>query len=121
MAVNVVLSAAGVWSGETPALSMVSATKVVEIQTEVKLVEGRVNRLRTDFNRYFDPQKAKVLCKSRVKACSRSTSSYLDKTAPQLPQLPLSFRGLSRWFNHVSTCRRKRLAESELEATFRGS
>ena len=35
--------------------------KLKEIQTEVKLTEGRVNRLRTDFNRYFDPQQAKSI------------------------------------------------------------
>lgn len=35
--------------------------KLQEIQTEVKVTEGRVNRLRTDFNRYFDPQQAKSI------------------------------------------------------------
>lgn len=35
--------------------------KLQEIQTEVKLTEGRVNSLRTDFNRYFDPQQAKSI------------------------------------------------------------
>lgn len=35
--------------------------KLQEIQTEVKLTEGRVNSLRTDFKRYFDPQQAKSI------------------------------------------------------------
>lgn len=35
--------------------------KLQEIQTQVKLTEGRVNSLRTDFNRYFDPQQAKSI------------------------------------------------------------
>lgn len=30
-----------------------------EIRSEVELAEGRVERLRTDFNRYFDPQQAR--------------------------------------------------------------
>ena len=35
--------------------------KLQEIQTEIKLTEERVNSLRTDFNRYFDPQQAKSI------------------------------------------------------------
>ena len=35
--------------------------KLWEVQTEVKLTEGRVNHLRTDFNRYFDPQQTKSI------------------------------------------------------------
>ncbi len=60
LAVNIVLSAAAVtalvqllhyqWSQQQ---------KLGEIQTQVKLIEGRVNHLQTDFVRYFDPQQAK--------------------------------------------------------------
>jgi uncharacterized membrane protein (DUF106 family) len=35
--------------------------KLQEIQTEIKLTEERVKSLRTDFNRYFDPQQAKSI------------------------------------------------------------
>lgn len=60
LAVNVLLSAAAV-SALMKLLPYYQSQqeKLQEIQTEVKLTEGRVNRLRTDFNRYFDPQQAK--------------------------------------------------------------
>lgn len=35
--------------------------KLSEVQTEVNLAEGRVKHLRTDFNRYFDPQQTKII------------------------------------------------------------
>jgi len=65
LAVNVVLSAAVSGLVKLLPYQWSQQQKLWEIQTEVK-VEGRVNRLRTDFNRYFDPQKAKSV-KSRVK------------------------------------------------------
>ncbi len=62
LAVNIVLSTAALsalvqilpyqWSQQG---------KLGEIQTEVTLIEGRVNRLQTDFSRYFDPQEAKSI------------------------------------------------------------
>ena len=62
LAVNIVLSTAALsalvqilpyqWSQQE---------KLGEIQTEVKLIEGRVNLLQTDFSRYFDPQQAKSI------------------------------------------------------------
>lgn len=60
LTVNVLLSAAAV-SALVKLLPYYQSQqeKLQEIQTEVKLTEGRVNRLRTDFNRYFDPQQAK--------------------------------------------------------------
>lgn len=35
--------------------------KLREIRTEIKLVEGRVNTLRAEFSRNFDPQQAKSI------------------------------------------------------------
>lgn len=60
LAVNVVFLAAAV-SGLVRLLPLQwsQQEKLQEIQTEVKLTEGRVNLLRTDFDRYFDPQQAK--------------------------------------------------------------
>lgn len=60
LTVNVLLSAAAV-SALVKLLPYYQSQqeKLQEIQTEVKLTEGRVNRLRTDFNRYFDPQQTK--------------------------------------------------------------
>ncbi len=59
LTVNVLLSAAAV-SALVKLLPYYQSQqeKLQEIQTEVNLTEGRVNRLRTDFNRYFDPQQA---------------------------------------------------------------
>ena len=60
LAVNVLLSAAAV-SALVKLLPyyQFQQEKLQEIQTEVKLTQGRVNGLRTDFSRYFDPQQAK--------------------------------------------------------------
>jgi len=62
LTVNVLISAAAVsalvkllpyhWSQQE---------KLQEISSEVNLTEGRVNQLRTDFNRYFDPQQTKTI------------------------------------------------------------
>lgn len=59
LAVNVLLSAAAV-SGLMQLLhyQWFQQEKLWEIQTEVKQAEERVNLLRTDFSRYFDPQQA---------------------------------------------------------------
>ncbi len=40
--------------------------KLQEIQTEVKRTEKRVNRLRTDFSRYFDPQQAQSIMQEQT-------------------------------------------------------
>jgi hypothetical protein len=36
-------------------------SKLREIRTEVKLMEGRVNNLRTEFSRNFDPSQAQII------------------------------------------------------------
>jgi uncharacterized membrane protein (DUF106 family) len=60
LAVNVLLSAAAL-SALVKLLPyyQFQQEKLQEIQTEVKLTQGRVSDLRTDFSRYFDPQQAK--------------------------------------------------------------
>ena len=62
LAVNVVILTAAV-SGLVRLLPLQwsQQEKLQEIQTEVKLTEGRVERLHTDFNRYFDPQQTKSI------------------------------------------------------------
>jgi hypothetical protein len=91
LAVNVVLSAAAV-SGLVKLVpyQWSQQQKLWEIQTEVKLVEGRVNQLRTDFNRYFDPQKAKSVMQEQSKrlAPGQRPVILLDKTAPPAPSAP---------------------------------
>ncbi len=60
LAVKIVLSVAAV-SALVKILpyQLSQQQKLGEIQTEVKLREGRVNHLQTDFSRYFDPQQEK--------------------------------------------------------------
>lgn len=62
LTINILLSAAAV-SALVKLLPYYQSQqeKLQEIQTEVKLTEGRVNHLRTNFNRYFDPQQAKTI------------------------------------------------------------
>ncbi len=64
--VNVVLSAAAVY-GLVQLLPYLwtQQQKWQEINTEVKQAEGRVNHLRQDFNRYFDPHQAEALMKEQ--------------------------------------------------------
>ncbi len=86
LAVNVVLSAAAV-SGLVKLLpyQWSQQEKLWEINSEVKLVEGRVNHLRTDFNRYFDPQKAKSVMQEQSNrvAPGQRPVILLDKAATE--------------------------------------
>ena len=59
---NIVLSAAAVYAlVQLLPYIWSQQEKLREIQTENQVVEGRVNRLQTDFSRYFDPQEAKTI------------------------------------------------------------
>lgn len=62
LTVNVLISAAAV-SALVKLLPYYSSQqeKLQEIRSEVNLTERRVSQLRTDFNRYFDPQQAKTI------------------------------------------------------------
>lgn len=87
LAVNVVLSAAAV-AGLVQLLHYQSSqqAKLQEIQTEVKLAEGRVNRLQTDFSRYFDPQQARTVMQeqsNRVEPGQRQVV-WLGKAAKEV-------------------------------------
>ena len=86
LAVNVVLSAAAVSSlVKLLPYQWSQQEKLWEIQTEVKLVEGRVNHLRTDFSRYFDPQKAKSVMQEQSNrvAPGQRPVILLDKAATE--------------------------------------
>ncbi len=62
LGMNVVLSAAAV-STLTRILpyQLSQQEKLQEIRAEVNVTEGRVNRLRDDFGRHFDPQQARSI------------------------------------------------------------
>lgn len=62
LAVNVVLSAAAITAlVQLLPYHMSQQTKLREINSEVKQTEKRVNRLQSDFSRYFDPRQAKTV------------------------------------------------------------
>ena len=62
LSINVVLSAAAV-STLTRILpyQLSQQEKLQEIRAEVNVTEGRVNRLRDDFGRHFDPQQTRTI------------------------------------------------------------
>ncbi len=60
LTVNVLISTAAVAAiGQLLPYQWLQQQKLHEINAEVSQLEGHVNRLRSDFNRYFDPQQAK--------------------------------------------------------------
>lgn len=60
LAVNLVLSTAALAAlAQLLPYYLSQQAKLGQIQTEVKGTEKRVNRLRSDFSRYFDPEQAK--------------------------------------------------------------
>lgn len=62
LTVNLVLSAAAIGGlAQLIPYNFSQQAKLAEIQTEVKIAEKRVNRLRNDFSRYFDPQQGKSI------------------------------------------------------------
>lgn len=64
--VNGVLSAAALYGlAQLLPYLWLQQQKWQEINTEVKQAEGRVNYLRQDFNRYFDPHQAETLMKEQ--------------------------------------------------------
>lgn len=62
LGINVVLSAAAISAlVQILPYHLSQQEKLQEIRAEVKVTESRVNRLRTDFSRHFDPQAAKKI------------------------------------------------------------
>ncbi|MBD2123217.1 hypothetical protein [Trichocoleus sp. FACHB-262] len=62
LAVNVTLSVAAVSTlMRILPYQLSQQEKLQEIRAEVNVTEGRVNRLRDDFSRHFDPQQTKAL------------------------------------------------------------
>lgn len=89
LAANVVISAAAVY-GLLQLLSYQSAQqqKLREIQTEVKLIEGRVNHLQTDFTRYFDPQQAESVMQEQSNRVSSEQRQIIwqDKSVNEVEE-----------------------------------
>ena len=87
LAVNIVLSTAAL----TALVQLLhyqgsQLQKLDEIQTQVKLIEGRVNLLQTDFARYFDPQQAKNVMQEQSNRLDPGQRQVvlLDKSATKL-------------------------------------
>lgn len=64
----------------------VQQEKLQEIRSEVNQVDGRVNRLRTDFSRYFDPQQAKSIMQEQSERVDPKQRQVIlvDKTKTQV-------------------------------------
>lgn len=62
LVVNILLSATAIAAlGQLISYHISQETKLGEIKSEVKRTEKRVEQLRNNFNRYFDPQQAKTI------------------------------------------------------------
>ncbi|HEY9703121.1 MAG TPA: hypothetical protein V6C58_11780, partial [Allocoleopsis sp.] len=63
-------------------------SKLGEIKTEVKQTEKRVNRLRSDFNRNFDPQQSQSIMQEQSPLIDPSQRQilWLDKNPPEEDQ-----------------------------------
>lgn len=70
--------------------SMAQHSKLQEINTEVKATEGRVGRVKAEFNRYFDPRQAKVIMQEQTNRTDPSQRQIIweDATSETAAQLP---------------------------------
>lgn len=89
LTVNVVLSAIAI-AGLVKLLpyQLSQQEKLQEIHSEVQQTEARVNRLRTDFNRYFDPQQATIIMQEQSNrvAPEQRQVILLDKSTTHVKQ-----------------------------------
>jgi len=83
LVINILLSAVAL-SGTVQLLryQWLQQEKLREIQTEVSSTQKRVDRLQTDFNRYFDPQQAKSIMQEQSNrvAAGQQRIILLDKS-----------------------------------------
>jgi len=65
--VNIVISSAAITAlAQLIPYSVNQQAKLKEIQAEVQTTNARVSRLKTDFNRYFDPQQASAIVREQT-------------------------------------------------------
>ncbi len=70
--------------------SMAQHAKLQEIKSEVKTTEGRVGRVKAEFNRYFDPRQAKVIMQEQTNRSDPNQRQIVwgDATSETAAQLP---------------------------------
>ncbi|MER3478064.1 MAG: hypothetical protein C4287_18370, partial [Leptolyngbya sp. ERB_1_2] len=65
--VNIVISSAAIAAlAQLIPYSVNQQAKLKEIQAEVQTTNARVSRLKTEFNRYFDPQQASAIVREQT-------------------------------------------------------
>ncbi len=70
--------------------SIAQHAKLQEIQSEVKTTEGRVEKVKVEFNRYFDPRQAKVIVQEQTNRSDPNQRQIIwgDATSETAAQLP---------------------------------
>lgn len=67
LAVNLLISGAAITAlVQLLPYSIAQQAKLQEVKAEVKTAEGRVGRLKAEFNRYFDPRQAKTIMQEQT-------------------------------------------------------
>jgi uncharacterized protein YlxW (UPF0749 family) len=91
LSVNLVISGAAI-AALTQLLpySVAQQAKLQEVRAEVKTTQGRVSRLKSEFNRYFDPRQAKSIMQEETnRADPNQRVVVLEEPAPETAaQLP---------------------------------
>ncbi|MGG6267373.1 hypothetical protein ACQ4M3_28575 [Leptolyngbya sp. AN03gr2] len=97
LSVNVVISGAAIAAlVQLIPYSLNQQAKLKEIQAEVQTADTRVSRLKTDFNRYFDPQQANAIVQEQTNRADPNqrlvvlgnTDSPVQVTQPTTAQSP---------------------------------
>ncbi|HTL89330.1 MAG TPA: hypothetical protein VL134_08005, partial [Leptolyngbya sp.] len=68
--------------------SVSQQTKLKEIQAEVNTTDTRVARLKTDFNRYFDPRQAAAIAQEQTNRADPNQRVVVLEPTTQAPQSP---------------------------------
>jgi outer membrane murein-binding lipoprotein Lpp len=90
LGVNIVISTAAIAAlAQLLPYSGMQQAKLKEIQTEVKTSSVRVDKLKAEFNRYFDPRQAKLIVQEQTNLAEPNQKKLVwDDSAPASAQLP---------------------------------
>lgn len=88
--VNIVISSAAIAAlVQLLPYSSTQQAKLKEIQTEVKTSNARVDKLKAEFNRYFDPRQAKAIVQEQTNLAAPNQKKLVwDHSSPASAQLP---------------------------------
>jgi outer membrane murein-binding lipoprotein Lpp len=89
LGVNVLISGAAIAAlAQLIPYSVSQQTKLKEIQAEVNTTDTRVARLKTDFNRYFDPRQAAAIAQEQTNRADPNQRVVVLEPTTQAPQSP---------------------------------